>query len=187
MVKSAGLLGLMKMLFETAIEDRVSAKLVNKWVPVELWFEACTTIVNPDDFDGKFSLKLFKRCLTTAYGEKTLEQFDPVTNQTGIFKVTVGKAETFLFVLQRGGVGMTAVAPSRQPIITEAFRQEVAVTKEAFDRSKSLRGSGHNIQSILAEDDGGGASKRRKLNDHAPIDNPPRDNRDAMIGRLVDC
>jgi hypothetical protein len=99
MFNRAGLHDTIKALLEECIAHDISAKLLHCWAPVKLWYDACNSIMpksplGPSLFEepGGLTEKNFNYCLSrhVAY-RQTLESFDVITNETGIYKINLDR------------------------------------------------------------------------------------------------
>ena len=135
MLDGVGVYDTIKALLEECISHEISAKLLHRWVPVKIWFDACLKIapqsqLRPSLGESGLEEKNFNSCLSrhAAY-RKTVESFDLIINSTGIFKIKIGK-KYFLFITQQKG----QFSP-QQPVIGKQFWEAVKETEKQFLRS----------------------------------------------------
>ena len=96
MLDGVGVYDTIKALLEECISHDISAKLLNRWVPAKIWFDACNKIVpqsplRPNLGDTGLEEKNLNSCLSRHPGYQTLKSFDLTMNSTGIYKIKVGK------------------------------------------------------------------------------------------------
>jgi hypothetical protein len=134
-----------KGLIEEAIHHDVASRLLDRWSPFQLWYQACHSIVSVSAFqpffDGKDLLERHVKCCLTQdcnFGD-ILHSFYVKTNRTGIYKITVGK-EIFLYITKQKGEH----AP-QQPFIDSRFKVDIEETRTRFRQNFRRFGQLDNI------------------------------------------
>ena len=124
-----------KGLFEETIQHEIVRSLLEIWIPVELWYEACHAIMiqspyQPFLHENKLTLREFKACLSrhTSY-RGIIESFRREDNETGIFKVTVGR-DIYLYITQQKITHLPA-----QPAVNQTFYAQAENAARNFQRS----------------------------------------------------
>ena len=135
MLDGAGVYDTMKALLEECISHDISTKLLHRWVPTKIWFDACNKIapqspLRPNFGESGFKETHFNSCLSRHHAyRQTLESFHLINNSTGIYKIKIGK-KYFLYINPQKGI-----PPPQQPVIDKKFWATVKETEKQFVRS----------------------------------------------------
>ena len=153
-------------LLQETIQHEIASRLLDKWVPVQLWYTACNTILPTSAYEAfleerKFSEGLLSTCLTNyiAYSG-IIGSYDPKVNSTGIYRMKY-KKKYFLYITKQSE---KELLPAAQPSVDVEFWAQVETTQKQFERN--LRRFGEGLDNMQPEPPS--RNIRRRLNEASP-------------------
>jgi len=121
-------------ILEQTIRKETSNELVDQWVPVLSWYEACKRTAETSAYQTFLTNETLTQAAFLNYLSRhskygaNLEDHDPVRNNTGIFKTHESGSKAYLYITRKVGTG-----PHQR------FHQSAAFARECEDKRKTKK------------------------------------------------